>query len=184
MNYFSAKSYIDSQKISGLVELIEELVKQDLRQYMFDLGYEEKLPGIINGTFVDWKSITVYDSTEGNPVDKNFAILASKVIDYVKDMDGVVRLVINFLGSFSNMPLHIDNLDLPEYDNSSWYYNMLIPITNHGQSVIDGKVIPNKKGEGLVFDGQVPHAAINQTSDMRITIFLLVDKLKFNNEKL
>jgi hypothetical protein len=53
-------------------------------------------------------------------------------------------------------------------------------MDNNGYSIIDYKLIKNKAGETLVFDGQLPHGGMNDTLETRVTIFLNVNKEAFN----
>jgi hypothetical protein len=78
------------------------------------------------------------------------------------------------------MPIHIDDETKPEYDESSEYYNIIVPVNSLGWSIVDYKVMKNEKCKPLIFNGQVPHGAMNDTLETRITIYLIVEKSRFN----
>jgi aspartyl/asparaginyl beta-hydroxylase (cupin superfamily) len=80
------------------------------------------------------------------------------------------------------MPIHIDNEEYGEYDFSGKYLNIILPVTSNGWSVVDYKLIKNKRGEAIMFSGQVPHGAMNDTNETRVSIYLIVEKSRFKND--
>jgi hypothetical protein len=104
------------------------------------------------------------------------------IVKYAETIPGLQRVTINFLEGYSFMPIHVDGEDIPEYDTTNGPYNIIVSVTDHGQSIVDYVVIKNKKGYPLIFHGQVPHGAMNDTLQTRITLFLLVDKTRFIHE--
>ena len=152
------------------------VVKQDVSKYWIDVG--EKNVGVS----INWKSIIMYDTTNNYQVSDELKLAIPNIVDYATTMPGLHRITVNFLTGFSFMPIHTDTDYLPDYDTSSTNYNIILPITDFGQSIVDYRVIRNKKGDALIFDGQVPHGAINDTTGTRITIYLLVDKTRFTND--
>lgn len=169
-------NYIDNKQLPILSSLIEEFVKQDVSKYWIDVG--EKNVGVS----INWKSIIMYDTTNNYQVSDELKLAIPNIVDYATTMPGLHRITVNFLTGFSFMPIHTDTDYLPDYDTSSTNYNIILPITDFGQSIVDYRVIKNKKGDALIFDGQVPHGAINDTTGTRITIYLLVDKTRFTND--
>lgn len=165
-------SYVDYDKLPSLIELVEEFSKQDLSNVWSDVGEDHV------GTSINWKSVT-YDIPTNHFSNDGLAEIMLPIVEYVKTMQGINRVTVNYLFKYSFMPIHVDGEGIPEYDTSNLSYNIIIPVTDHGQSIIDYTVIKNKKGHPLIFDGMVPHGAMNDTLDTRITIFLLVDKTKF-----
>ena len=173
----SPTSYIETDKFPKLIELVEEFSQQDLSDVWSDVGEDNV------GTSINWKSVSydIHDDYFSNP---GLEEKMHSIVNYVKAMQGVKRITINYLSKYSFMPIHVDGGDdIPEYDTSNSSYNVIIPITDHGQSIIDYTVIKNKKGEPLIFDGMVPHGAMNDTLHTRITIFLLINKTKFTNDR-
>jgi hypothetical protein len=170
------ESYIDNDKIPKLVEFVEEFMKQDVSNFWVDIGEKNV------GTSINWKSIIVnpYADDEYWSFNQEFDDKARHIIDYVKTMKGVERFAINVLFKASLIPIHVDDNRRPEYDDTGRYYNLLIPIYDHGYSIIDYKLIKNKTRVALVFDGQLPHGGMNDTLETRITLFLNVNKEAFN----
>lgn len=170
-------SYIDNDKLPKLVDLIEEFSKQDLSKFWIDVG--EKNVGVS----INWKSIIMYDTTGNISVSKELEECSKHIVKYATNLTGLQRITINFLKGYSFMPIHVDGDDSKEYDTSiNLSYNIIVPVTDHGQSIIDYKVIKNKKGYPLIFDGQIPHGAMNDKLETRITIYLQVDKKQFKND--
>lgn len=169
-------TYIDHNKIPHLVDLIEEFSKQDVSKFWVDVGEMNV------GTSINWKCLVMFDQDGTWTIDKELEEKSKHILEYLNTMKGLRRATVNFLEKGSFMPLHVDNEDLPEYDTSSPYYNIIVPVTNNGQSIIDDRVIKNQKGYSLIFDGQVPHGAINSTQERRITIYLMVNKTEFNHD--
>lgn len=167
--------YIDNDKLPMLIELVEEFSKQDVAHLLNDVGEDHV------GVSINWKSVA-YDYNDKKYSNDALADLLQPILDYAAQIPGINRVTINFLEQYSFMPLHVDNDGLEEYDCSSLQYNIIIPVTDFGQSIIGDRVIKNKKGYPLIFNGQVPHGAMNDTLDTRITIFLLVNKSRFNND--
>lgn len=169
-------AYVDNDKLPKLVDLIDNFSKQDISKFWVDVGEMNV------GTSINWKCVVMYDVDSTWAVSTELKEHASNIIDYIKTLKGIRRITVNFLEKGSFMPLHVDNEELPEYDTSSPYYNIIIPVTNNGQSIIDDRVIKNQKGYPLIFDGQVPHGAMNNTLERRITIYLMIDKTEFKND--
>jgi hypothetical protein len=170
------ESYVDNNKIPRLVEFVEEFMKQDVSNFWVDIGEKNV------GTSINWKSIIVnpYDIDEYWSQNRELEDKAKHIIDYVKTMKGVERFAINVLFKASLIPIHVDDDKRPEYDFTSRCYNILIPIYDHGYSIVDYKLIKNKTGVPLVFDGQIPHGGMNDTLETRITLFLNVNKEAFD----
>ena len=170
------ESYIDHDKIPKLVEFVEAFSKQDISKYWIDVS--EKVIDIS----LNWKSIIVYDKTGNYLVSNDVMMLASDIINYAGKINGLNRITINFLSRYSFMPIHTDTPEKADYDFSNSDFNMIVPCNTKGWSIIDYKVIKNVKGVPLIFDGQVPHGAMNDTTDTRITAYLLIDKKYFKND--
>lgn len=168
-------TYIDRDKLPALIELVEDFSKQDIYHLLNDVGEDHV------GISINWKSVA-YDFRDRKFSNEALADKLQSIIEYAGQVPGINRVTINFLERYSFMPLHVDNDDLEEYDFSGMSYNIIIPVTNFGQSIVGDRVIKNKKGYPLIFDGQVPHGAMNDTLDTRITIFLLVEKTRFTND--
>lgn len=170
----SPKDYLDNDKLEGLVDLVDQFSKQDISKFWIDVGE------LNVGTSINWKSVVPYDVDATWTVSPELEETARNIIDYVKSINGISRVTINLLQKYSFMPIHIDDDTRPEYDDTSRYYNIIIPVNDHGWSIVDYKVIKNKKGEPLIFNSQVPHGAMNDTLETRITIYLIVEKSRFN----
>jgi len=171
-----ASAYVDNDKIPKLVELVKEFVKQDVDHLGVDIGEKNV------GESINWKSIIVipYEKDEYWTHNQELDDKAKAVVEYAKGMAGMERFAINILYKCSLIPIHLDDDQRPEYDSSGRYYNIIVPMDNNGYSIIDYKLIKNKIGNTLVFDGQLPHGGMNDTLDTRITIFLNVNKKAFN----
>lgn len=167
--------YLDQNKIPKLISLVEEFSKQDLAEFWVDVGE------LNVGTSINWKSVVPYDAGGSWTVNELLSEKAKDIIDYVKTMRGIHRVTINYLQKYSFMPIHIDDETRPEYDTNSKYYNIIVSVNGHGWSIVDYKVIKNVPGEVLVFNGQVPHGAMNDTLETRITIYLIVEKAFFDD---
>lgn len=165
-------TYIDNDKLPKFVDLVEEFSKQNLSHLWVDVGE------VHVGRSINWKSIA-YDLHDKQFSSKELEEKLESIVKYAETIEGLNRVTINFLEGYSFMPIHVDEGGDPAYSNSNMSYNIIVPVTDHGQSIIDHKVIDNKKGYPLIFDGMVPHGAMNDTLDTRITIFLLVDKTRF-----
>lgn len=162
--------YIDNDKLPKLVNLVEEFSKQELSHLWVDVGE------VHVGRSINWKSIA-YDLYDKQFSSKELEEKLAPIVSYVETIEGVTRITINFLEGYSFMPIHVDSGG--EYSDSNVSYNIIVPVTDIGQSIVDYKVFNNKRGQPLIFDGMVPHGAMNDTLDTRITIFLLVDKSRF-----
>ena len=169
-------TYIDNDKLPAFVELVEEFLKQDVSKFWIDVGEQNV------GVSINWKSIIVYDTTGNISVSEELEESARHIIEYAITLKGLQRITINFLKGYSFMPIHVDGDDTKEYDSSNLSYNIIVPVTDHGQSIVDYKVIKNIRGYPLIFDGQVPHGAMNDTLETRITIYLQVNKTRFKND--
>lgn len=167
-------AYLDNDKLPTLVNLVEEFTKQDLSKFWVDVGEHNV------GTSINWKSVIVYDADGCWAVSDELAEQAKSIIDFASTIPGINRITINLLEKYSFMPMHIDDEARSEYDNSSSYYNIIVPVNSLGWSIVDYKVIKNEKYSSLIFNGQVPHGAMNDTLDTRITIYLIVEKSRFN----
>jgi hypothetical protein len=175
-NLIDPASYIDIAKISKLIELVENFSKKDPSKHWIDVS--EKVIDIS----LNWKSIIVYDKTGNYEVSDEVKISAGDIIEYAAEISGLNRITINFLLRYSFMPIHTDTPEKADYDFSNTNFNMIVPCDNNGWSIVDYKVIKNKKGVPLVFDGQVPHGAMNDTGNTRLTAYLLLDKKYFKND--
>lgn len=173
MRVVNPSTYLDLVKLPILVELIDKFCKQDLSKFFVDVG-EHNVSESIN-----WKSVIVYDADNVWNVSDDLKEKARSIIDYTKTVPGIIRIQINFLHKYSFMPIHIDDETSPEYDTSDPHYNIILPITDHGWSIVDYTVVKNKKGVPIIFNGQVPHGAMNDTLFTRITVYLIVDKDRF-----
>lgn len=167
--------YIDNNKLPALVDLVEEFSKQELSHLWVDVGEAHV------GRSINWKSIA-YDLRDKVFSSKELEEKMAPIVKYAETIEGLNRITINFLEGYSFMPVHVDGEGLEEYDTSNGSYNIIVSVTDHGQSIVDYIVIKNKKGYPLIFDGQVPHGAMNDTLQIRITMFLLVDKTRFIND--
>ena len=176
INLIDPSSYIDADKILRLAELVEEFSKQDISKHWIDVS-EKEFDFSLN-----WKSIIVYDKTGNYEVSDELKILAGDIIEYAAKISGLNRITINFLLRYSFMPIHTDTPEKADYDFSNTDFNMIVPCNDNGWSIIDYKVIKNAKGVPLVFDGQVPHGAMNDTGNTRLTAYLLLDKKYFKND--
>lgn len=166
-------TYIDNDKLPILVDLVEEFSKQELSHLWFDVGE------VHVGRSINWKSIA-YDLRDKHFASKELEEKLAPIVEYAETMVGLKRVTINFLEGYSFMPIHVDgDEDIPEYDTRNGSYNVVVPVTDHGQSIVDYVVVKNKKGHPLIFHGQVPHGAMNDTLQTRITLFLIVDKTRF-----
>lgn len=170
-------SYIDIEKIPRLIHLIEEFSKQDISKFWIDVS--EKVIDVS----LNWKSIIVYDTTGNYDVSEELKDLAKDIISHAVTLSGLNRITINFLMRYSFMPIHTDTPEKADYDFSNSDFNMIVPCDSNGWSIVDYKVIKNVKGIPLVFDGQVPHGAMNDTTNTRITAYLLIDKKYFKNDR-
>ena len=165
-------TYIDNDKLPTFVELVEEFSKQDLSHLWFDVGE------VHVGRSINWKSIA-YDLQDKHFASKELEEKLAPIVQYAETIVGLKRVTINFLEGYSFMPIHVDGEGIPEYDTRNGSYNVIVPVTDHGQSIVDYVVVKNKKGYPLIFHGQVPHGAMNDTLQTRITLFLIVDKTRF-----
>ena len=168
-------SYIDHDKIPKLISLVEEFSKQDLADVWIDVGE------LNVGTSINWKSIIPYDTGDSWAVSELLNQKASDIISHAKTMKGIHRVTLNYLQKYSFMPIHVDDETRPEYDMDGQYYNIIVSVNGLGWSILDYKVIKNTPGQVLVFDGQVPHGAMNDTLETRITIYLIVEKAYFDD---
>jgi len=176
INLIDPVSYINVEKIPRLIELVEEFSKQDPSKHWIDVS--EKVIDIS----LNWKSIILYDKTGNYEVSNDLKISARDIINYADTIVGLKRITINFLLRYSFMPIHTDTPEKVDYDFSNTDFNMIVPCDNNGWSIVDYKVIKNVKGIPLVFDGQVPHGAMNDTTDTRMTAYQLIDKKYFKND--
>ena len=169
-------AYVDNDKIPKLVELVQEFMKQDVDHLGVDIGEKNV------GQSINWKSIIVipYAKDEYWTHNQELDDKAKHIIEHAKNMQGVERFAINILYKCSLIPIHLDDDKRPEYDSSGSYYNIIIPMDNNGYSIVDYKLIKNKAGETLVFEGQLTHGVMNDTLETRVTIFLNVNKEAFN----
>jgi hypothetical protein len=165
-------TYIDNDKLPAFVDLVEEFSKQDLSHLWFDVGE------VHVGRSINWKSIA-YDLHDKHFASKELEEKLAPIVEYAETIVGLKRVTINFLEGYSFMPIHVDGEGIPEYDTRNGSYNVVVPVTDHGQSIVDYVVVKNKKGCPLIFHGQVPHGAMNDTLQTRITLFLIVDKTRF-----
>lgn len=168
--------YLDKDKLPTLVDLVEKFVKQDLSKFWIDVGEHNE------GISINWKSVIVYEQDDTWPVSDELAELAKDIRNFVDEMPGINRVTINLLDKLSFMPIHVDDDTKSEYDFSGKHYNIVIPITDCGWSIVDYKVLKNKKGQVLMFSGQVPHGALNDTRETRVSIYLIVEKTRFKND--
>lgn len=169
-------SYLDNDKLPILVDMVEELAKQDFSKFLVDVGE------LNVGTSINWKSLIIFDNTDSWEVSDELAQRVKHITDFTQSLTGISRITINFLHKHSFMPIHIDDENYGEYDFSGNYYNIILPVTDHGWSIVDYKVIKNKRGEALMFSGQVPHGAMNDTTETRVSIYLIVEKTRFKND--
>jgi hypothetical protein len=171
-----SSAYVGNDKIPKLVELVQKFMKQDVDHLGVDIGEKNV------GQSINWKSIIVipYAKDEYWTHNQELDDKAKHIIEHAKSMQGVERFAINILYKCSLIPIHLDDDKRPEYDSNGSYYNIIIPMDNNGYSIIDYKLIKNKEGETLVFDGQLPHGGMNDTLETRVTIFLNVNKEAFN----
>ena len=171
------ENYNDHAKLPYLTTLVEEFIKGDMSSFWITIG-EEETAG--TGLELGWNSIILYDTTGKNTVLDKVSIAGSEIIEYAKKIDNLDRITLNFLKPLSLMPIHVDGNDLDEYDTSGPHYNIILPVNTAGRSIIGDKVILNEKGKSIVFDCQIPHGAMNDSLETRITIFLLVNKENFS----
>ena len=177
------ENYKDCAKLPCLINLVEEFIKGDMSSFWVTIGEEETAT---TGLKLGWNSIIAYDTTGKNVVLDNLSKAALEIIEYAKTISGLDRITLNFLKPLSLMPIHIDgkpgpvkDIGLGEYDISGPHYNVIIPVNTAGRSIIDDKVISNEQGKAIVFDCQIPHGAMNDSLETRITIFLLINKEEF-----
>lgn len=171
----SVENYIDKERLPTLVNLVSQFSKQDLDKLLVDVGE------LNVGTSINWKSAVVYDTNGSWSVGAELQSKARSIIEFARTVPGVNRITINFLQKYSFMPIHIDDESKSEYDDSGQYYNIILPVNDHGWSIVDFTVIKNKIGEPLIFSGQVPHGAMNDTLETRITIYMIVEKKQFKH---
>lgn len=167
------QTYIDINKIEKLVEKIEKFVENDISRFCIDVGEMNV------GFSINWKSLILFDATNNFIIDDNLEKLAEDIIEYSKTISGLKRITVNFLMRYSFMAMHTDTPSKLDYDTSGNMYNMIAPINDNGWSIIDYKVIKNKKKQYLIFDGQIPHGAMNDTPEIRKTVYLLIEKKYF-----
>jgi hypothetical protein len=168
--------YTDIDKIPKLIDLIDDLTSHDVSKFWIDVS--EKVIDVS----LNWKSLIIYDNTGNYDVPNELTDMAKDIIEYTKTISGLNRITVNFLMRYSFMPIHTDTPDKPDYDTSNNSYNMIYPVDGNGWSIVDYKVIKNEKGKALVFDGQVPHGAMNDTTYTRKTVYLLLEKKYFKND--
>jgi hypothetical protein len=170
------ESYLDNDKLPILLGMVEELLKQDLSKFSFDVGEYNA------GITINWRSIIIFDVDGCWQVSDELAQKVKHITDFTKTVPGINRITINFLEKHTCMPIHIDNEEYGEYDFSGKYLNIILPVTSNGWSVVDYKLIKNKRGEAIMFSGQVPHGAMNDTNETRVSIYLIVEKSRFKND--
>ena len=170
----NSETYLDHDKLPMLVDLVDEYTKQDLSKFWVDVGEHNV------GRSINWKSVIVYDVDNTWPISNELADHAKNIINFANTIPGINRITINLLNEYSFMPIHIDDETRPEYDDSSKYYNIILSVNSVGWSIVDYKVIKNEKYQSLIFNSQVPHGAMNDILETRITIYLIVEKSRFN----
>lgn len=166
-------TYIGINKIEKLLEILEKFIENDISRFCIDVGE-------MNVRFsINWKSLILFDKTNNFKIDPDLEKIAADVVEYSNTIEGLNRITINFLMRYSFMAMHTDTPSKDDYDTSGTMYNMILPINDNGWSIVDYKVIKNKKGHPLIFDGQIPHGAMNDTPEIRKTVYLLIDKNYF-----
>lgn len=167
---------IDTYKdLSLMAPFVEEVTffaqKSNLAKFFIDVGeINEDV-----GQSINWKAIVVWDKTGSYTISDDLQDQAALIINLAKDIPGLQRITINFLGPMALMPMHRDS----EVITSD--YNMIIPVTDNGWFFLDNRVIKSKKHDMIVFDGCVLHGVMNDSFEERISIYLLIEKSRFND---
>ena len=161
-------TYKDIELLPTLVDNVLSFTQRgDLSNFFIDVGEFNV------GKSINWKAIVVWDVTGNYVIENELKEVAEPIIDIAKNIPGLQRITINFLGPMSVMPMHQDS---EGYTND---YNMIIPITDNGWFLLDGKVFKSSKNEKIVFDGCILHGVMNDSFDERISLYLLIDKGRF-----
>lgn len=171
-------TYVDYEKLLVLSDLIQKFVEHDCSRYWFDVSELE------DEFSLNWKAIVLLDRTNNWKIDTVLKPYTQDIINYALTIKGMSRITVNFLLKRSFIPIHTDTPSKKDYDDSCSLYNVILPLDDNGWSIIDYQVLKNQKNSMLVFDGQVPHGALNETAGMRKTVYLLIEKKYFKNDNL
>lgn len=164
-----SSTYKEATLVPTLVSKINSFIEnEDLSNFFIDVGEYNV------GRSINWKAIVLWDVTGNYDISDDLKNAASTVIDVAKMMPGLQRITVNFLGAMAVMPMHKDSED---YTSD---YNMIIPVTDNGWFLLDGKVFKSSKDEQIVFDGCIPHGVMNDSFEERRSVYLLINKGRFD----
>lgn len=162
-----SSTYKDIDRLLDLISKIKSFVNEtDLSEYTVN---------IIDPKITDRSGIVLWNVHTNHDIDNNLKNLASDVTDIVKTFTGLQRIIVNFLGPMSCMPMHIDHEE-PNND-----YNMVIPLTNNGWFLLDDKVIKSTSDKIIIFDGTTLYGVMNDTTEKRISVYFSIDKERFSS---
>lgn len=172
------ESYVDLHKVDKLTELVLDLIERvDVKQYGVNVGK------VNNEPYLDgWYSVIVMPFEHEDAFYVEYPELydaAKDLIAYAKTMAGMDRLAINILEPCCLLPLHYDNGTNADDMGNPPHYNILVPLSGNGHSIVNDKLYVNKKGEPLIFDPQSFHGGFNSTYEDRYNYFVKVKNEAF-----
>jgi hypothetical protein len=174
------ESYIDFDKIPQLTSLIQQLVDTvDIKSFGVDVGVANE------GIHIGWYSTIVMPFEHIDSFYVKYPELheaAQDVLEFAKTMQGVDRIAINTLAPVALLPLHYDNEANEDDDILIPHYNLLVPLTDGGHSIVNDKLYENHYGVPIIFDPQALHGAINSTREWRMNYFVKVKNEAFRND--
>jgi len=174
------ESYIDFDKISQLTTLIQQLVDTvDIKSFGVDVGVATE------GTHIGWYSTIVMPFEHLDFFYVKYPELheaAQDVLAFAKTMQGVDRIAVNTLAPITLLPLHYDNEANEDNGIPIPHYNLLVPLTDGGHSIVNDKLYENHYGVPIIFDPQSLHGAINSTREWRMNYFVKVKNEAFCND--
>tara|TARA_B110000858_G_scaffold189049_1_gene235341 strand:+ start:569 stop:1138 length:570 start_codon:yes stop_codon:yes gene_type:complete len=172
------ESYIDNDKITHLTKLIQQLVDTvDIKSFGVDVGMVNK------GYNIGWYSTIVMPFEHEDTFYVKYPELhdaAQEVLAFAKTMNGIDRIAINTLAPVSLLPLHYDNESDEDDKIPIPHYNLLVPLTDGGHSIVNDRLYENYYGVPIIFDPQSHHGAINSSEEWRMNYFVKVKNEAFH----
>lgn len=180
----SISNYIDHDKFLKLYQLCSSLTIDEVRDFLINITEYDDSPDLTeihprDRKNIDFRICIIYgDESLNLDIQERF----SSIIDAVKEMKGVVRAALVNIGPSSIMPLHVDDMQRPLYDEST-LYNVFIGLTvpDYNSSVVGVKIGNQTLDHStpIVFDAQVPHEAWNQSDKDWLSLLLYINKEHF-----
>jgi hypothetical protein len=176
MKILEPSSYLDLAKLPSLIELVENFCNQPISTHLVDVGLKDE------GIASNYSAVVIYDITGESVINDELAQLVQPITAYSRNINDLNRIFVNFLNPNSTVPVHLENPTLPEYNNDVVFsYNIIVPVTTHGSHIIDNTTLVSVKGSPIIFNGQVPHGTINNSTQTHIWVTMIVDSSRFIN---